>query len=163
LFVGSYRSITSPRQASEFGGFFISAGLIEKLSDKTATGEGTCQPEATAHRRTERVSRHPAEISRAKITFPLPANCLYRMTRHIAANLAKDQSLMASRKISLKVIAAPATGAVLDAPPILHGADQSVDYTCGQCGTILLHAEENRVHSIVIHCGNCGSYNSTDG
>jgi predicted RNA-binding Zn-ribbon protein involved in translation (DUF1610 family) len=52
---------------------------------------------------------------------------------------------------------------VLDAPPILKETDQSVDYTCGQCGTILLHAEENRVHSIVIHCGNCGSYNSTDG
>jgi predicted RNA-binding Zn-ribbon protein involved in translation (DUF1610 family) len=70
---------------------------------------------------------------------------------------------MATRKISLKVITAPATGAVLDAPPILHGTDQSVDYTCGKCGTILLHAEENRVHSVVIHCGNCGSYNSTDG
>jgi predicted RNA-binding Zn-ribbon protein involved in translation (DUF1610 family) len=70
---------------------------------------------------------------------------------------------MTARKISLKVITAPATGLVLDAPPILKETDQSVDYTCGRCGTILLHAEENRVHSMVIHCGNCGSYNSTDG
>jgi predicted RNA-binding Zn-ribbon protein involved in translation (DUF1610 family) len=69
---------------------------------------------------------------------------------------------MAARKISLKVISAPGTGPVLDAPPILREIDQSVDYTCGQCGTILLHAEENRVHSVVIHCANCGSYNSTD-
>jgi hypothetical protein len=51
---------------------------------------------------------------------------------------------MTARKISLKVITAPATGLVLDAPPILQEIDQSVDYTCGQCGTILLHAEESR-------------------
>jgi predicted RNA-binding Zn-ribbon protein involved in translation (DUF1610 family) len=69
---------------------------------------------------------------------------------------------MVARKISLKVINAPASGPVLDAPPILKEIDQSVDYICGHCGTILLHAEESRVHSIVIHCGNCGSYNSTD-
>ena len=70
---------------------------------------------------------------------------------------------MTARKIELKIISAPATGVVLDAPPILRESDQSVDYTCGHCGTILLHAHENRVHSVVIHCGNCGSYNSTDG
>ncbi len=69
---------------------------------------------------------------------------------------------MTTRKIGLKVIPAPASGLVLDAPPILKEVDKSVDYICGQCGTILLHAEENRVHRIVIHCGNCGSYNSTD-
>jgi predicted RNA-binding Zn-ribbon protein involved in translation (DUF1610 family) len=69
---------------------------------------------------------------------------------------------MTARKLSLKVITAPASGLVLNAPPILQEVDQSVDYICGQCGTILLHAEENRVHSIVIRCGNCGSYNSTE-
>ena len=68
---------------------------------------------------------------------------------------------MTSRKIILKVINAPASGLVLDAPPILKEVDQSVDYTCGHCGAILLHAEEGRVHSIVIHCANCGSYNLT--
>jgi predicted RNA-binding Zn-ribbon protein involved in translation (DUF1610 family) len=69
---------------------------------------------------------------------------------------------MVARKISLRVISAPASGLVLDAPPILKEIDRSVDYTCGSCGTILLRAEENRVHSVLIHCGNCGSYNSTD-
>ena len=69
---------------------------------------------------------------------------------------------MTTRKISLKIIAAPASGLGLDAPPILKEIDQSVDYICGQCGTILRPAEENRVHSIEIHCGNCGAYNSTD-
>jgi hypothetical protein len=66
------------------------------------------------------------------------------------------------RKISLTVIDAPGSKHVVDAPPILREIDKSVDYVCGHCGTILLHAEENRVHSIVIHCGNCESYNSTD-
>jgi hypothetical protein len=69
---------------------------------------------------------------------------------------------MSSRKISLKVIPAPASGLVLEAPPILKEIDQSGDYICGECGTILLHAEENRVHRLIIHCGNCGAYNSTD-
>jgi DNA-directed RNA polymerase subunit RPC12/RpoP len=37
-----------------------------------------------------------------------------------------------------------------------------VDYTCGKCETILLHAEEHKVHGIQIHCANCGAFNSTD-
>ena len=41
-----------------------------------------------------------------------------------------------SRKISLKTIAAPASWSVVDAPPIIKTSDHSVDYTCGNCGTI---------------------------
>ena len=52
---------------------------------------------------------------------------------------------MIYRKISLKVVTAPAIGLVLHAPPVLVASDHSVDYTCGRCGTILLHAEENQV------------------
>jgi DNA-directed RNA polymerase subunit RPC12/RpoP len=65
-------------------------------------------------------------------------------------------------KISLKVITAPTIGLVLDAPPVLKASDNSADYTCGRCGTILLHAEENQIHGIIIRCANCGTYNSTD-
>ena len=65
-------------------------------------------------------------------------------------------------KISLKVVTAPATGLVLHAPPVLVASDHSVDYTCGRCGTILLHAEEYQVHGVLINCANCGSYNSTE-
>jgi len=50
----------------------------------------------------------------------------------------------------------------LKAPPVLKESDPSVDYTCGQCGVILLHAVENHVHGILIRCANCGSYNSTE-
>jgi DNA-directed RNA polymerase subunit RPC12/RpoP len=67
-----------------------------------------------------------------------------------------------TRKIGLKVIVAPATGHVLHAPPVLHASDHSVDYTCGRCGTTLLHADEHQVHGILIRCAACGSYNATE-
>ena len=53
---------------------------------------------------------------------------------------------MTDPKISLKVVSAPATGLVLHAPPVLVASDHSVDYACGRCSTVLLHAEENQVH-----------------
>jgi DNA-directed RNA polymerase subunit RPC12/RpoP len=69
---------------------------------------------------------------------------------------------MTNRKISLKIITAPKAGHVVDAPPVLMASDHSVDYICGQCGTTLLHAEEDQVHSLLIRCTSCGSYNATD-
>jgi predicted RNA-binding Zn-ribbon protein involved in translation (DUF1610 family) len=69
---------------------------------------------------------------------------------------------MTTRKISLKLVITPSKGIALKAPPVLKASGHSVDYTCGQCGTILLHAEENQVHGVLIHCANCGSHNSTD-
>jgi predicted RNA-binding Zn-ribbon protein involved in translation (DUF1610 family) len=65
-------------------------------------------------------------------------------------------------KISLKVIPAPSIGPVVSAPPVLIASAHTVDYTCGSCGTVLLHAEDGQVHSLVIHCKKCGSYNATD-
>jgi DNA-directed RNA polymerase subunit RPC12/RpoP len=67
-----------------------------------------------------------------------------------------------TRKISLKVIVAPATGHVLNAPPVLQASEHSVDYTCGRCGTPLLHADEHQVHGVLIRCTQCGSYNATE-
>ncbi len=69
---------------------------------------------------------------------------------------------MISPQIPLKVVIAPAVGVVLAAPPVLMASEHSVDYTCGRCDTVLLHADEGQVHGILIHCANCGSYNSTD-
>ena len=69
---------------------------------------------------------------------------------------------MTSPKIPLKVIVAPAIGVVLEAPPVLMASEHSVDYTCGRCAAVLLHAEQDQVHGILIRCINCGSYNSTE-
>ena len=64
--------------------------------------------------------------------------------------------------ISLKAVTAPATGIVLDAPPVLVASDQSVDYACGRCSAVLLHADEGQVRGFLIRCTKCGSYNSVD-
>ena len=69
---------------------------------------------------------------------------------------------MSNSKVRLKVIAPPAIGHVLDAPPTLIASDHSVDYTCGQCETICLHSSEDQVYGLMIHCKTCGSYNSTE-
>ena len=69
---------------------------------------------------------------------------------------------MTARKIPLTLVTAPAIGVVLEAPPVLMASEHSVDYTCGHCDTVLLHADEGQVHGILIRCTKCGSYNSTD-
>ena len=69
---------------------------------------------------------------------------------------------MTTKKVSLKAVNAPAIGVVLPAPPVLTASDHSVDYVCERCSTILLHAEEGQVRGLLIHCTNCGTYNSTD-
>jgi DNA-directed RNA polymerase subunit RPC12/RpoP len=42
------------------------------------------------------------------------------------------------------------------------GPDPSVDYVCGNCGTLLLHAEDGLTHNLFILCTRCGAHNSTD-
>ena len=65
-------------------------------------------------------------------------------------------------KISLRVVSAPFIGHVLDAPPKLVASDNSVDFTCGQCRAILLHASHDQVFGLVIRCNTCGSFNATE-
>jgi hypothetical protein len=43
----------------------------------------------------------------------------------------------------------------------LKASDHSVDYTCGRCDTVLLHAEEGQVRGVIFRCTKCGSYNAT--
>jgi DNA-directed RNA polymerase subunit RPC12/RpoP len=68
---------------------------------------------------------------------------------------------MSFPKVPLKLIPAPGTGSLLIAPPVLNASDHSIDYTCGHCGAVLLHADTGQVHGLVIRCTACGSYNST--
>ena len=55
---------------------------------------------------------------------------------------------MNTRKIPLTVVTAPATGVDLEVPPVLIASEHSVDYTCGRCGTVVLHANEGQVHRV---------------
>ena len=56
---------------------------------------------------------------------------------------------MRTRKIPLKVVIAPAIGVVVEAPPVLVASEHSVDYICGRCAAVLLHADEGQVHGIL--------------
>lgn len=69
---------------------------------------------------------------------------------------------MNTRKIPLRVVPTPAVGVILEAPPVLVASEHSVDYTCGRCGIILMHADEGQVHGVLIRCTNCGTYNSME-
>jgi len=71
-------------------------------------------------------------------------------------SVAKD-----SPRESLMLVSTPGVGHVVSAPPVLIASSHSIDYTCGQCGTVLLHAERGQVHNLIIHCTECGSYSST--
>ena len=65
-------------------------------------------------------------------------------------------------KVRLKVVPAPSFGAVVSAPPILIASTHTIDYACGHCDAVLMHADDGQVHNLMIHCVACGSYNTTD-
>jgi hypothetical protein len=67
-----------------------------------------------------------------------------------------------SPRESLTLVPTPGSGPVVRAPPVLVASSHSIDYTCGQCGAVLLHAERGQVHNLLIHCTECGSYSSTN-
>ena len=56
------------------------------------------------------------------------------------------------KKKALKIVVAPRVGAILEAPPALIASTHTVDYTCGYCGGVLIHAEEGQVHGLIIRC-----------
>jgi predicted RNA-binding Zn-ribbon protein involved in translation (DUF1610 family) len=66
------------------------------------------------------------------------------------------------RSIKLKIASAPTHGHVVHAPPVLNASDHTIDFACGNCGTVLMHAEEGQVYNVTICCVNCGSHNSTN-
>ena len=65
-------------------------------------------------------------------------------------------------RVMLKVVEAPKTGPVVTAPPVLIASTHTVNYCCGNCSTVLMHAEHGQVHNLLIKCTVCDSYNSTN-
>ena len=54
--------------------------------------------------------------------------------------------------ICLKVVPADALRKAISAPPVLEASSHTVDYVCGHCRTILMHAEQGQVHNLLIQC-----------
>jgi DNA-directed RNA polymerase subunit RPC12/RpoP len=65
-------------------------------------------------------------------------------------------------RVPLRPILTPWAQHIISAPPVLIASTNTVDYVCGDCGAVLMHAEQGQVHNLVIHCVVCGSYNATD-
>ena len=65
---------------------------------------------------------------------------------------------------TLEVVPAPLIEGVPRAPPVLELPNQSlaVEFTCGNCGAVLIRADEEKGYPLVVLCSSCGSYNSTD-
>ena len=66
------------------------------------------------------------------------------------------------QRVALKLVPTPWAQRIVSAPPVLIASTNTVDYVCGDCGAVLMHAEEGQVHNLVIHCTECGSYNKSD-
>jgi DNA-directed RNA polymerase subunit RPC12/RpoP len=73
-----------------------------------------------------------------------------------------NQSSKQNPRVALTLVAVHPYRHAVSAPPVLIVSTHTVDYTCGKCGTVLMHAEEEQVHNLLIRCTECGSYNSTD-
>ena len=71
-------------------------------------------------------------------------------------------SINSNPRSALRLVPVPLIGHAVTAPPVLTASSQTTDFVCGQCETVLLHAEEGQVHGLFTHCTQCGSYNSTD-
>ncbi len=69
---------------------------------------------------------------------------------------------MTIRTFKLKVIAAPATGNAIPAPPPITVSANTNHYLCGSCGTLLVIADAGQLHGLVVQCRECGHYNAVD-
>jgi predicted RNA-binding Zn-ribbon protein involved in translation (DUF1610 family) len=63
---------------------------------------------------------------------------------------------------TLKIVPPPlAIAAVASAPPVLEEAGPTVEYACGHCGDALMRVDLSKLHSLLVHCASCDTYNST--
>jgi hypothetical protein len=62
----------------------------------------------------------------------------------------------------LKIVDLPPGRKYVRAPPTLIASSHTIDYCCGNCGAVLLHADDGQVHNLIIHCTWCEAFNSTE-
>jgi hypothetical protein len=73
-----------------------------------------------------------------------------------------DGDIMKNPTRKLRVVEARGTEHTVDAPPVLVASSHTIDFLCGNCDAVLMHAEDNQVHGLFIHCTQCGACNATD-
>jgi len=103
-------------------------------------------------------------------TRPRVKEQVYRSRIRTAAQKATEPewesqmlAVRANPRVGLELIPTPSSDVrFVSAPPVLIASSHTIDYVCGKCSTVLLHAELGQVHGLIIHCTACGSYNSTD-
>ena len=66
------------------------------------------------------------------------------------------------RTLKLRVIPPPGVGYVVPAPPPITVAENTNHYLCGQCGTLLVIADDDQVHGLIVRCRECGRYNEVE-
>jgi len=64
--------------------------------------------------------------------------------------------------LKLRVIPPPGVGYVVPAPPPITVAENTNHYLCGQCGTLLVIADDDQVHGLIVRCRECGRYNEVE-
>jgi hypothetical protein len=69
--------------------------------------------------------------------------------------------MMCNIQRKLKLVEAKGIENSVNAPPVLVASPDTTDFVCGNCGVVLLYAEEDQVHGLFIHCTDCGATNAT--
>src|SRR5262249_3525431 len=100
-----------------------------------------------------------ASERREKLTYRMLAAAWLRVARnasftdrleaHLSAEL-RIASPSGSKTRKLKVIEAPRTGQVISARRPIVASDHSNHYVCGLCGTLLVVAEFDELHGLVV-------------
>ena len=70
--------------------------------------------------------------------------------------------MKAHPRARLELIVPPFVGHFIDAPPVLNASDHTIEFVCGMCEAVLMHAEHDQIHNVTIHCLACGAYNTTN-
>ena len=60
-----------------------------------------------------------------------------------------------------RVVEATGMENAVSAPPVLMASSHTIDFVCGNCGVVLMHAEDDQVHGLFIRCTQCESLNVT--
>ena len=66
------------------------------------------------------------------------------------------------RTVKLRVVPPPSIGYVTSAPPAITVSAETNQYLCGQCSTLLVIADDDQVHGLIVRCRECGRYNAVD-